>query len=344
MTVEDQLRQAMADHTAGIGLPADRWSEIEAEAAAARRVQARQRARRRTGGLTMLAVATTAAAALIALPALTHDTPRRVAVTPANRPATVETPQPAPPTTVTSGVISPTSVPGGTANSGGSATTKVTPTTVPAAGSGYQPLYPFRTLPEANAWQASHQATGVQPWHLDPGMTALSFTGFLGYADITTVYGVRTDSTGAHVTVGFPNPNGAPVNAAVVHLRRFGTAADAPWEVVGTDDTADFSLTTPPTPRYGTVVKSPLTVGGAINGVDESIRVQVLQVSSTTPLGVFCCQPAGNSGAPWSAAVSFKGATDKVLIVAASTGGHLATVERFTVTGVRTSAGSTPGL
>ena len=243
---------------------------------------------------------------------------------------------PAPPTTVTSGVTSPSLAPGG-----GSAKTTVAPTTVPVAGSGYQPLYPFRTLQEATAWQASHQATGVQPWHLDPGLTALSFTGFLGYTDITTVYGVRTDAIGAHVTVGFPNPNGAPVNAAVVHLRRFGTAADAPWEVVGTDDTADFTLTTP---RYGSVVKSPLTAGGAINGVDESIRVQVLQVSTTTPLGVFCCQPAGNSGAPWSAAVSFKGATDKVLIVAASTGGHLATVERFTVTGVRTSAGSTPGL
>ncbi len=63
-----------------------------------------------------------------------------------------------------------------------------------------------------------------------------------------------------------------------------------------------------------------------------------------TPLGVACCTPAGNSGAPWAAKVSYHGASDQVLILAASTGGHLAAVERFTVTGVRTSGGTTPGL
>jgi hypothetical protein len=317
----------------GIGPAADRWSEIEAEAAAARRAEARRRARRRTGELTMLGLAATAAAAaLIALPALTQESTRRVAVTPANRPTTVATPQPAPPTSAP---------PGASATPGGRATTTIAPTTIPAAGFNYQPLYPFRNLQEATAWQTSYRTTGAQPWHLDPGQTSLSFTSFLGFTDVTTVFGMRTDATGAHVTVGFPNPNGSPVNAAVVHLRRFGPGADAPWEVVGTDDTADFSLATP---RYGATVKSPLSVGGAIRGVDENIQVQVRQVSSPTPLGAFCCQPAGNSGAPWGATVSFKGATDKVLIVAASTGGHLAAVERFTITGIRTAAESTPGL
>jgi hypothetical protein len=43
--------------------------------------------------------------------------------------------------------------------------------------------------------------------------------------------------------------------------------------------------------------------------------------------------------------VAFNGATDGVVTIAASTGGHLATVERFTVTGARTTAGPpTPGL
>jgi hypothetical protein len=133
------------------------------------------------------------------------------------------------------------------------------------------------------------------------------------------------------------------VSSAVVHLRRFGSGNNAPWEVVGTDDTSTFSLTKP---SYGAVVTSPFAVGGAITGVDENIRVEVLQLSSTTPIGTFCCQPAGNTGLPWSANVTFHGASDpgNVLIVAASTGGHLAAVERFTVTGVRTSGGSTPGL
>ncbi len=158
---------------------------------------------------------------------------------------------------------------------------------------------------------------------------------------MTTVFGVRTDASGAHVTVGFPNPNGSPVNSAVLHLRHFGSSATAPWEVVGTDDTPQFSLTTP---RYGAMVSSPLSVGGAIDGVDESIKVRVWQLSSPTPIGIFCCQPAGGAGVPWAAAVTFTGATDPVVIVAASTGGHLAAVERFTVTGVRLTKGSTPGL
>jgi hypothetical protein len=335
MTVEDQLRQAMFEEAGDIPRPADRWSDIEAGAATARRHEARRRARRRGGGLAMLAVAATAAAALIALPALTHDHPRRVLVTPGGHSATVGTPLPTTTTTAT-GV---TGTPGVTGTSG---VTAVPPATaIPSNGSGYQPLYPFRSLQEAAAWEAAYRARGAQPWHLDPGQTALSFAGFLGYRDVTTVFGVRTDSTGAHVTLGFPNPNGAPVISAVVHLRRFGTGTTAPWEVVGTDDTSNFSLTTP---RYGTTVKSPLPVGGAILGVDENIKVQVLELSSQTPLGVFCCQPAGNTGAPWGATVTFGGATDDVLIVSASTGGHLATVERFAVTGARTKGGSAPGL
>jgi hypothetical protein len=215
----------------------------------------------------------------------------------------------------------------------------------------YLPLYPFANLQEVGAWQAAYRAHGDQPWHLDPGQTALSFTRFLGYTNITAVLDVRTDDSGAHVTVGFPippdcapglscpAPTATPVHSAVVHLRRFGTAGDAPWEVVGTDDTPSFSLNAP---GYGAVARSPLVVGGTLVGVDESIRVQVLQASSATPLGVSCCQPAGTG--PWSASVTFRGATDPVLIVAASTGGHVAAVERFTVTGVRTTAGTTPGL
>lgn len=326
MNTEEQLRQVLAEESAAVPAPMDRWHEIEARSASARRADSRRRARRRVGGIGVLAVAA-CAAALIALPALTHQSTRRVVVTPGSQPTSGVTQQPTAPAT-TSPLQAPTTAP-------------QTATSLPASGFSYQPLYPFRTLQEAAAWQATYRASGAQPWHLDPGQTALSFTGFLGYSDVTTVWAVNNDSAGAHVTVGFPNPNGAPVKSAVVHLRRFGTAGDAPWEVVGTDDPPDFSLTKP---AYGATVKSPLNVGGAIIGVDENIRVQVLQLSSLTPIGVACCTPAGNSGAPWAATVTYHGATDPVLILAASTGGHLAAVERFTVTGVRTSGGTTPGL
>ena len=279
-------------------------------------------------------MAATAAAALIAIPALTHE-PRRVAVTPGNRPTTVVTPQPAPPRR-RPGLTSPSPAP-----AVGSPRRRSPPTTTPVARFAYQPLYPFRTLQEATAWQASYQATGVQPWHLDPGLTALSFTGFLGYTDVTTVFGVRTDAIGAHVTVGFPNPNGAPVNAAVLHLRRFGTAADAPWEVVGTDDTARLQLSPP---RGTGRSEVPADSGGRHRRRGrEHQGPGAAAVVHDTARGLLL--PAGRQlGSPVGRRGLVQGATDKVLIVAASTGGHLATVERFTVTGVRTSAGSTPGL
>ena len=113
---------------------------------------------------------------------------------------------------------------------------------------------------------------------------------------------------------------------------RFGSGADAPWEVVGTDDT-DLSVTAP---AYGATVTSPVTVGGRISGVDESIRVQVRQSSTESPLGESCCLPAGGSNTPWHTTVAFHGATDPVVTIVASTGGHLQGVERFAVTGVRT--------
>jgi hypothetical protein len=157
--------------------------------------------------------------------------------------------------------------------------------------------------------------------------------GYLGFKEINVVEGTTTDAVGAQVTVGYHPTTSQTATAAVIHLVRWGTGSDAPWEVVGTDDTT-FSLSTP---VYGATVGSPLSVGGDITGVDENIRVTVLQVSSATPLGTFCCQAAGGSASPWSATVTFSGASDSVITVVSTTGGHVQTVERFAVTGVRPS-------
>jgi hypothetical protein len=221
--------------------------------------------------------------------------------------------------------VSSTSVPAGTGPT--TATTSVFGTTQP-----YQPLYPFRSLGEVAQWQQAYRSGGHDPWHLDAGQTATSFaSGHLGYAEIDQVTSTAMDAGGAHIGVGFVSEGGRKATAAVIHLLRFGKGADAPWEVVGTDDT-DLTLTAPP---YGAQVTSPIVVGGRITGVDESIRVQVRQVSSDKALGESCCVPAGGQRTPWQATVSFSGATDRVVTIAASTGGHLKQVERFTVTGLR---------
>ena len=239
-----------------------------------------------------------------------------------NAPTPTPTPSPTPPASTTP---TPTTPP----------PTSPTPTptqSAPAAFElGYQPLWPFANLADAKEWQASYRNGGHQPWHLSATATAQAFVASLGFTEIDTITSQRTDTDGAHIGVGYVDPNGAKRTAAVLHLVRFGTDTDSPWEVVGSDDT-DFSLEKP---DYGSVVSSPVTVGGHITGVDENIKVSVRQVSTEKPIGQACCTPAGGVNQPWSTKVSFS-ASQPVITIVASTGGHLLAVERFAIQGLRT--------
>jgi hypothetical protein len=239
------------------------------------------------------------------------------------------------------GSASPTSSPS-PSGSGPTSTSSTRPTTGPnATGSptltappggynlGYQPLWPFANDIQANTWLA-HRAGGSQPWHADAGQTALLFTrNYLGFTDITTVTSSRTDAQGAHVGVGYRNPAGVLATAAVLHLVRFGPDPSSPWEVVGSDDTS-LSLEQP---AYGSTAGSPITAGGHITGVDESIRLAVRDQAGNLVGGPAQPIPAGGQAQPWHGTVSFTGSG--VLTIVASTGGHLQAVERFAIQGVR---------
>jgi len=236
----------------------------------------------------------------------------------------------------------PTPTPTPTAPASTTPTPTTTPTTSPtptpsqsAPGAfelGYQPLWPFANLADVEEWRKSYLSGGHQPWHLSATATAQAFVASLGFTEIDTITSQRTDTDGAHTGVGYVDPNGTKRTAAVLHLVRFGTDTDSPWEVVGSDDT-DFSLEKP---DYGSVVSSPVTVGGHITGVDENIKVSVYQVSTEKPIGQACCTAAGGVNQPWSTRVSFAGATQPVITIVASTGGHLLAVERFAIQGLRT--------
>lgn len=207
-----------------------------------------------------------------------------------------------------------------------------TSTTDAGTGSGLVALWPFTSAAQAQAWQASFRSGGAQPWHLDVDRTALAFTrDHLGYTEVDRVTTRSVDGTDARLGVGWNDPNETTATVAVLHLVRLGAGQDAPWVVVGTDDTL-LSLTTP---RYGASVTSPLTVGGLITGVDESLHVTVLPPGSSIPLGEVGGIPAGGERTPWSATVRFSAPAGTVLTVAVSTGGHLKTVERFAITAVR---------
>jgi hypothetical protein len=194
----------------------------------------------------------------------------------------------------------------------------------------YQPLWPFASVDEAMAWQRGYRTGGHQPWHLSADQTTLAFARYLGFPELDRVTSRTVADGDAHIGVGYHSAEGTGT-AAVVHLIRLGTGADAPWEAVGTDD-SELTLTTP---AYGAAVSSPITVAGQITGVDESLRLAVRQRSSESPIGRFCCLPAGGFPGRWSAKVAYRGAGDRVLTVVVSTGGHVADVERFAVTGVR---------
>jgi len=196
----------------------------------------------------------------------------------------------------------------------------------------YQPLWPFATYADEQAWQAASSSGGAQPWHLDAGQTALPFAqNYLGFTDITTVTSTTMDDQGAHIGVGYPTPSGTLHTAAVLHLVRYSkTVGDtaAGWEVVGSDDT-DFSLEQP---AYGSTVSSPVTVGGHITGVDENITVVVLPQAPNSSSGAGL--PAGGQNTPWQLSVTFT--QSGVLTIVASTGGHLTQHERFAIQGVHT--------
>jgi hypothetical protein len=195
---------------------------------------------------------------------------------------------------------------------------------------GYQPLFPFGSWADAQAWAASYAANGHQPWHLDPDQTALAFTqGYLGFSQINKVAAHTINGSDAQVTVGLTLPNGQVNQAAVIHLVKFGSGRYAPWEVVGTNDTA----LTLDAPAYGSTATSPVRIGGKITGVDENLRAEVHQLSASGPVGSYCCRAAGGQASYWSFTVPFHAASGQVITIVVHTGGHVAAVERFAVTG-----------
>lgn len=209
----------------------------------------------------------------------------------------------------------------------------VAPTPAQPFALGYEPLWPFTSYAEAEKWRTTVGGFGPWRWHLDAGETAMNFTANIGLTDITQVIAVRMNKLGAHVDVGYRDPNGQERIAATLHLVQFGTAKDSPWEVVGSDDTT-LSLEQP---AYGSRVTSPVTIGGHITGVDENIVVSLIRVIhpadiESKPLARV---PAGGDHAAWTTgSVPFTG--HGVLIILATTGGHVQQVERFAIQGVHT--------
>jgi len=208
------------------------------------------------------------------------------------------------------------------------------PCSVPYGFIWYVPLWPFANYTQVKQWEV---AGGSQPWHLDPGQTALNFTrGYLGFTDIDRVTSTSVANDQAKIGVGYLNPAGKPVTAAVLHLVRYEqqpNTSSAPWEVVGSEDTT-LSLETP---KYDSTTGPTFTAGGHITGVDESLHIWVRSLNGTGAFVDDCCFPAGGQNQPWSRQVDMSHLaaqpTGGVTIVV-STGGHVQQHERFAIQGV----------
>lgn len=197
---------------------------------------------------------------------------------------------------------------------------------------GYVPLWPFPDQAAADAWLRDGPPVGESMWHADPAATALAFTrDFLGFTDLDRTTTVNEQPREAWVGVGQADPRGESMTVATLHLARLGPADDAPWEVVGSEDTE----LTVDTPAYGSPAQPVLTVGGVISGVDESLHVQARQLSGL--VGESCCLPAGGQRSPWSVSVPITGTVPGAVTVVVSTGGHYANIERFAITGLRSN-------
>lgn len=308
-----------------------------AEAASLPAIRSRVRTvRRRRRVLAAAAAVAVVVAGMATLPRLGDD------------PADVDTFGPASDDPTTTPTTAPPSTSATTADTTGGTTTTaspdddeegaadaIDPTGPDVLGDGFQPLWPFPTRAAAAEWQQAYRDGSDQPWHLEAEQTALSFTtGFLGFTEIDQVTSSDIRTTEAWIGVGYRDPDGGGTStAAVIHLMRWDTSESSPWEVVGTRDTT-LRLETP---DYATTARSPMTVGGFITGVDESVRVQVRQASTSGPLGE---TPegvaAGGEDAPWETTVAFSGATDPAVTVVAWSGGHVQEVEIFAITGLRT--------
>src|SRR5215470_17976973 len=77
------------------------------------------------------------------------------------------------------------------------------PATAPASAPSpfaYVPLFPFGNLAAVRAWQASYASVGHQPWHLNPGCTALAFMqGYRGNRHINKVAALTINGGDAQV-------------------------------------------------------------------------------------------------------------------------------------------------
>ena len=215
--------------------------------------------------------------------------------------------------------------PGGPVGTPTSAPTIIPPTSAPAPQ--VVGVWPFETEADAESWQKASTG-GQQPWHYDAGQTAVAFLAFLKHPEINQVMSTSAQGSETAVTLGQHNPDsGRTTKVTTVLLKQVGTGSPRPWDV----EEATASQFTIDQPTRFAQVNPPVTVSGHITGVDESIVLNLISPSTGGKLNP-STQPvaAGGQNTAWHERLNFQlPPNDYVGALVATTGGHVAAVERL---------------
>lgn len=169
------------------------------------------------------------------------------------------------------------------------------PPTPPVSSPAYT-IWPYTSPPKVSSGP---------PSYLDPKQTALGFVRYLQAAEVDQVLADETETTsagaGRKVTLGRKMADGTVRAVTVVHLVRLGSGSTAPYAVTRAAGAYTLKITSP---GLAAPVRSPLTVRGTIDGVHQSIRVEVRTPAGATPISAPVSAP-GSATTGWSTPVSF---------------------------------------
>ncbi|HEX4654747.1 MAG TPA: hypothetical protein VH274_03275, partial [Mycobacteriales bacterium] len=144
-----------------------------------------------------------------------------------------------------------------------------------------QAIFPFTDATAEQGWEQDY-ANGGTTWEADPTQVATHWVqDFLDQPSIDRVISTSDDGSDKLVTLGrMLNAEGHNLfKVTTVHLTKYANA----WIVTSASDPNGFMSITSPAP--GGMIVTPVTVTGPGFGVDEAVKLDVRDATSTTSYG-----------------------------------------------------------
>lgn len=161
-------------------------------------------------------------------------------------------------------------------------------------------IFPFTTAVAEQGWEQDYANGGTQ-WEADPAQVATHWVqDYLSQPSVNRVIDTTDDGNDKLVTLG------RVLDAESHQLFKVTTVRLTPyvnsWIVVGASDPNDFLSISSPDPG-GTVI-TPVTVSGPAFGVEEAVKFDVRDATSTTSYGSNTVT-FGNGSPDWQVGVNF---------------------------------------